>query len=230
MRVLDVGCGSGDVSLLAAELVGRTGEVIGVDRAAAAVDRASQCAQARGAHNIRFLEGDPAELEFDRPFDAVVGRLVLMYYPDPVAALRKLTTRVRSGGLTAFQEIDIANCRSMPGAPLFDRSVELIRRSLGATGARIDQGLMLYPVFMAAGLPGPAMRMDAAIAGGPPSAPFLELVAELIQSLLPAMEQLGIATAAEVDVPSLASRMQDEVVASKGVVISPALVGAWATR
>jgi ubiquinone/menaquinone biosynthesis C-methylase UbiE len=79
MRVLDVGCGSGDVAFLAAQFVGPGGEVVGVDQAAAAVNRATARAQVRGIGNVRFLEGDPTELQFDRPFDAVVGRLVLMY-------------------------------------------------------------------------------------------------------------------------------------------------------
>src|SRR6516165_8921603 len=105
MRVLDVGCGSGDVAFLAAELAGPGGEVIGVDRAAA-VNRATTRVQARHTSNVRFAEGDPAEMRFDRPFDAVVGRLVLMYYADPVDAVRKLAGHLRDGGLIVFQELD----------------------------------------------------------------------------------------------------------------------------
>ncbi|HEV2992066.1 MAG TPA: methyltransferase domain-containing protein, partial [Candidatus Angelobacter sp.] len=73
MRVLDVGCGSGDVAFLAADLVGPTGEVIGADCAAAAAQRATARAQARDLRNVKFLEGDPTEMQFDRPFDAVIG-------------------------------------------------------------------------------------------------------------------------------------------------------------
>jgi len=90
MRVLDVGCGGGDVAFLVANLVGPGGEVVGTDRASSAIQWAISRAQFRSMSNIRFLEGDPTEMSFDEPFDAVVGRLILMYYPDPVAALRKL--------------------------------------------------------------------------------------------------------------------------------------------
>jgi ubiquinone/menaquinone biosynthesis C-methylase UbiE len=117
MRILDVGCGSGDVAFLAADLVGATGEVVGTDRAAAAVQRATARAQARDLRNVSFLEVDPAEMQFDRPLDAVIGRLVLMYYPDPVGTVRRLAGHVREGGLIIFQEFDIANCRSLPLAP-----------------------------------------------------------------------------------------------------------------
>jgi SAM-dependent methyltransferase len=229
MRVLEVGCGSGDVAFLAADLVGPTGAVIGADRAAAAAQRASARAQARDLRNVKFLEGDPAEIQFDRPFDAVIGRLVLMYYPDPADAVRRLAGRVREGGLILFQEFDIANCRLLPLAPTFERHISWIKQTLSATGARTQLGLELYSVFVAAGLPGPTMRMDALIGGGPDCLVY-ELVAEVTRSLLPVMEKLKIATATEVDVSSLAQRLRDEVVAANGVVLSPGLIGSWSRK
>jgi SAM-dependent methyltransferase len=229
MRVLDVGCGSGDVAFLAADLVGPTGEVVGGDRAAAAAQRATARAQARNLRNVKFLEGDPTEMQFDRPFDAVIGRLVLMYYPNPVDAVRRLAGHVREGGLIIFQEFDIANCRSLPLAATFERHTNWIKQTLSATGARTQLGLELYSVFVAAGLPGPTMRMDAVIGGGP-DCPVYELVADVTRSLLPVMEKLKIATATEVDVASLAQRLRDEVVAAKGVVLSPGLIGSWSRK
>jgi 2-polyprenyl-3-methyl-5-hydroxy-6-metoxy-1,4-benzoquinol methylase len=212
MRVLDVGCGSGDVAFLAADLVGLSGQVVGVDRERTAVEWANARAHSRGMRNVNFVEGDPAEMEFGQQFDAIVGRIVLMYYPDPVDTIRKLARHVRPGGLIVFQEFDTANCRSLPVAPVFERSVEWIKQTLAATGARIQLGLELYPMFLAAGLPGPSLRMDALIGGGP-ECPAYELVAEVIQSLLPVMEKLKIATAAEVEISTLAQRMREEVVA-----------------
>jgi len=153
MRVLDVGCGSGDVAFLAADLVGLSGQIVGVDRERRAIDWANARAHSRGTRNVNFVEGDPAEMEFDQLFDAIVGRLVLMYYPDPVDTIRKLMRHVRSDGLIVFQELDLENARSLPVAPVFERSVTWIKQTLSATGARIQLGLELYPVFVAAGLP-----------------------------------------------------------------------------
>jgi 2-polyprenyl-3-methyl-5-hydroxy-6-metoxy-1,4-benzoquinol methylase len=226
MRVLDVGCGSGDVAFLAADLVGLSGEVVGVDCERKAVDWANARAHSRGISNVNFLEGDPAEIEFDQQFDAIVGRLVLMYYPDPVDTIRKLIRHVRPEGLIVFQELDMTNARSVPFAPLFEHSLTWIKQTLSATGARIQMGLELYPVFLAAGLPGPSMRVDALIGGGP-QCPLFEILTELTQSLLPVMEKLKIASAAEVGIPTLAQRMRDEVVALKGVVLSGGFIGAW---
>jgi SAM-dependent methyltransferase len=229
MRVLDVGSGSGDVAFLAAELVGPSGEVIGADQAAEAVSRATARAQARGIRNVRFLEGDPAELRFDQPFDAVVGRLVLMYYPDPVNAVRKLALCLRDEGLIVFQEFDFATALSMPPAPTYERNVGWFKQALTATGAQIHLGLQLYGVFLAAGLPAPSMRMDALVGGGPDNVVY-EIVAGVAKSLLPVLEKLKITTATEVDLSSLAQRIRDEVVASNGVILSPGLIGAWSSK
>ena len=229
MRILDVGCGGGDVTLLALELVGPSGKVIGADRAISALQRATERARARRIENVEFFEGDPTEMQFDRPFDAIIGRFVLMYYPDPVDAIRKLASHVRDGGLIVFQEFDLANWRSLPPAPTFERHIGWIKQTLIATGARTQLGPELYSVFVDAGLPGPSMRMDAVI-GGRPDCPAFELTAEVTRSLLPAMEKLKIATAKEVDIANLVGHMRDEVVGARGVVLSPALIGAWSRK
>src|SRR5215471_14941118 len=78
MHVLDVGCGVGDVSLLAATLVGPSGAVLGIDRSAKSVDVARRRAAAAGQVSVHF---EAVELDAFSPkqkFDAVIGRLVLM--------------------------------------------------------------------------------------------------------------------------------------------------------
>ena len=57
-----------------------------------------------------------------------------------------------------------------------------------------------------------------------------EMLPEIVRSLLPIMKRLGIATAAEVEVESLALRIREEVGANDGIVISPSLIGACATH
>ena len=121
MRVLDVGSGAGDVALLVAELIGKTGEVIGTDRAPAAIAAASRAAELRSLGNVHFREGDPAEMAFEQPFDAVVGRYVLLYSDDRSLMLRRLARHLRPGGLIVFHEPDWSCVRSVPPAPSYDR-------------------------------------------------------------------------------------------------------------
>src|SRR5689334_19199253 len=64
MRVLDVGSGAGDVAFLCSTLVGPTGQVVGMDKAAAAVDAATERARSSGFDNVTFALGDPVEMAF----------------------------------------------------------------------------------------------------------------------------------------------------------------------
>ena len=107
MSVLDVGSGAGDVALLAADLVGSEGRVVGVDRNGAGLGVARARAKAAGFSHVTFREGNLTDIGLDEKFDAVVGRLVLMYQPDPAATLRRLASHLKSGGIVAFGEYNI---------------------------------------------------------------------------------------------------------------------------
>jgi 2-polyprenyl-3-methyl-5-hydroxy-6-metoxy-1,4-benzoquinol methylase len=104
MRVLDVGCGPGDVSLLVAERVSPTGEVVGVDTNDRVLRLARARASASGATHVRFVQTDLRELRVDTLFDAVVGRFVLMYLADPADVVHRVARYVCPGGVVAFQE------------------------------------------------------------------------------------------------------------------------------
>ena len=73
------------------------------------------------------------------------------------------------------------------------------------------------------------MRMDTLVSGEPDS-PVYKLLAEAVRSLAPTLEQLSIASAAQVKIDSLADRMRKEVVAKRGIAMSYGLVGAWAAK
>jgi SAM-dependent methyltransferase len=225
MRVLDVGCGSGDVSLLAARIVGPTGEVVGVDRAAAAVETAIRRSLDAGASNTRFVIGDPVEIELGGSFDAVVGRMVLMFSRDPSDMLCKLARHLRPGGVIAFQEVDFTGCRSLPGMPTFSRCVRWIADSLERSGSDPYLGLKLYAAFQAAGLPSPILFVHAGIGAGPDH-PLYSVVTDLVRTLLPTLEEFGLAARTDVDIENLRRRLSDEVVSGGGTVVGPSLVGA----
>ena len=227
MRVLDVGSGAGDVAFLAAELVGERGEVVGADRSGDAVAKARQRAAARSLRHVSFREGDPAAMAFDRPFDAVVGRYVLLYQPDPAAMLRKLASYLRPGGVVVFHEPDWYGVRSIPVSPLYHRCSDWIVETLLRSGAASHTGLGLHRAFVGAGLPAPAMRLDALIGGGPNAADLLHLNADIVASLLPEMERLGVATAADVKIESLADRMIAEAISLDALLVGRYEVGAW---
>jgi ubiquinone/menaquinone biosynthesis C-methylase UbiE len=99
-RVLDVPCGSGPSLLPAAERVGPTGRVIGVDYAEQMVAIAREKATAAGLGNVELSVGDMTALDgtFAEPFDAVVCSLGLFFVDDMPALLRSLVGLLRPGG------------------------------------------------------------------------------------------------------------------------------------
>lgn len=228
MRVLDVGSGAGDVAFIAADLVGETGEVIGTDKAVAALTTATQRAAAIGLHNVSFRAGDPTDIAFDRPFDAVVGRYVLLFQADAAAMVRALMRQhLRPGGLMVFHEPDWTNVRSFPPAPTYDRCCQWVVDAFRGAGTDTNAANNLYTAFAGAGLPSPQMRMQTFVGGSAGCADWLEVVAGLAISLLPMMEQLGIATAAEVEIATLSQRLQREVTASEHMIIGRSEIVAW---
>lgn len=68
----------------------------------------------------------------------------------------------------------------------------------------------------------------ASHAGGGPDTPAYGYIAETMRSLLPVAERLGVVTAAEADVDTLAARLREETVGQKACIMLPPLVGAWA--
>src|SRR6266481_1788176 len=103
-RVLDLGSGVGDVAMLGARLVGPSGEVVGIERDPRSLDRARARVAEAGLHNVSFIQSDVSQITASKPFDAVVGRFILMWLPDPTSVLRQLSLVVRPGGVVAFQE------------------------------------------------------------------------------------------------------------------------------
>jgi SAM-dependent methyltransferase len=229
MRVLDIGCGVGDVSMLCAGLVGAEGAVVGVDRDPAALARARERVATAELPNVRFIEGDFRELPPGEPFDAVVGRAVLMYAADPAAALRSLLPHLRSGGIAALQEFDYTTLVAVPSFALIEQLADWWRRTAGQTGIELQMGFKLFPTYVAAGLPGPELHGETILGGGPDFVGYAYL-AGIFRSILPLMERFGIARASAVDVDTLADRLREESLSNGSVIALQMVVGGFARK
>jgi SAM-dependent methyltransferase len=188
-RVLDVGAGTGALSLLAAELGHR---VTGVDLSQGMLDRARAKAEAQGLE-IEFVIG-PAEAPPAGPFDAVIERHVLWTAPDPLASLRAWREVAPEGRVILFE-----GAWGTPGlvARAREAAVDVVRRIYGMPPdhhapydpeilsslplARLDSPRPIIEVAVAAGWR--AVRLFrlrdvewAQRAGSPPVLGWLELV------------------------------------------------------
>lgn len=226
MRVLDVGCGAGDVTFLAASLVGETGSVVGIDKSPDAIALARQRAEGAKLTNVRFETTDLSDISPEDPFDAVVGRLILLYLPDAPAALRSLATHVKPGGVLVFQEVDLSTARCEPSIPLFESHLETIRETLRRAGVNVDMGSALYRNFRSAGLSNPDMIGHVRVEASAESDVY-EQLAGIARALMPLIERFGVATAESLDLATFPGRLRAEVVSHEAVIIAPLLVGAW---
>jgi ubiquinone/menaquinone biosynthesis C-methylase UbiE len=230
MRVLDLGSGAGDVTLLAARIVGPRGRVVGLDSSPKAILSARGRAERAGIGNVEFVQADLLAVGDMRdsivgPFDAVVGRLVLEFMPEPSQVLRQASRLVNPGGIVCFQEVDNWYTWAYPETELWQQLRIWFMEALSRSGIQPRMGLLLYQTFTDAGLPEPTMRLEAAIGGGP-NAPAA-VWANLIRGALPVMQRLGLARAGTIDPDSLTDRLLADVRTHNGVVIAPAMIGAW---
>ena len=97
-RVLDVGCGFGDTTQRIAELVGPTGEAVGVDAAARFIETARAEAAEAGVGNARFEVADVQTTSFDERFDLAFSRMGTMFFANPVPAMRNVRQALVPGG------------------------------------------------------------------------------------------------------------------------------------
>ena len=227
-RVLDIGSGVGDVAMLAANLVGSTGEVVGIERDSRSIARARSRVAEAGLHNVSFTQSDANQVASEKLFDAAVGRFILQFLPDPVAVLHSLSRLIRPGGVLAFHEVTYAPFLLLSAhLPLWSAAASLVHETLQRSGANTEIGLALCRIFQEAGLPPPTMGMEILLGNDPD---FTRWTYELLCSLQPQIQQLSLSLETLGDFATLPERLHAEVAASKTVVPFVALVGAWSHK
>ena len=217
MRVLDLGCGRGDVAMLVADLVGSEGQVLGVDRDESAVAHARQRAQDAGRSNLQFVVADIDTFGSEiAPFDALTTRRTLMYLADPAATLRRIATLLKPGAIVAVQEHDF---RMVPAStselPLHRKVNQWMWRTVEAEGANICMGFDLAPTFARAGLELETLRVEAI--AQTPTAHFP--IGLLARAMLPRVVASGVATADEIEPDTLDRRLLAERQAANATFI-----------
>ena len=128
MTLLDCGCGEGTITVDLAELTA-PGQVVGLDIAAIALQRAKQLAKDRGVSNLRFEEGSVYELPYENgSFDAVFSHTVFDHLTDKPAALREMRRVLKTGGMLGLRASDIGVRVIEPPDPLIERFWSLFVR------------------------------------------------------------------------------------------------------
>ena len=152
MSCLDVGCGSGDVTLKMAALVGTEGNVVGVDRDQSILQLASQEAERQGL-SVTFRRLDTEELAQESAYDLVFARYLLSHLPRPQRAVELMVRAVRPGGRLVLEDVFFPGHICYPANAAFDRYLELYQAVASAKeGGDAAIGVRLLGMALEAGL------------------------------------------------------------------------------
>ena len=229
MRVLEIGCGIGEVSLITARLVGPHGRLHCVDTDGKALEIAQGRVRSAGHDHVSFEQTDVASHTPVRTYDAVIGRHVLIRMADALEVLRQAVRMVHVGGVIAFQEYDVSYFpRGFPELPLMFSVQQLIVDYYKRAVTRPDIGSQLFWLMQEAGLPAPECRFECVMDGGPHSTLY-EWLTETVRMLLPEMETLGMTPSGVVS-DTLAQRLREEAVEKRGIAIMSPMIGAFARK
>jgi SAM-dependent methyltransferase len=227
MRVLDLGCGTGAATFVAADLVGPGGSVVGVDHSPEALARARVRAAQRGLAQVQFIEGDIHDPAPGGTYDAIVEQLALWLVPDPAEVLRRQATVLRPGGLVVPIEVDLLLQYSEPEMPLLTQMGSWGLQAL-AGSPLLSTGRRLWAITEEAGL-----RPLGMIGIQQPRAPvdeaYLAFYVEQTRNLEPIIVGAGVATAEEIGMETLEQRVREEWERTRAVIGDVIMRGAWAT-
>jgi ubiquinone/menaquinone biosynthesis C-methylase UbiE len=228
MRVLDIGCGPGDVTILVAELVGPTGRVVGIDSNKEIIRAARQRRSEPGFNNVEFIHSDAEKFDRYSDYDAVVCRYVLIHQTDPARFLRVMTELVRPGGVIAVHEMDASRgIHSNPPIPLLHRMAELAQQAFAQTGTATDAGGRLVQLFWEAGLPAPSLFAETVVESSRDSL-ILPWVTDTLRQLLPGLIATGRVTKEEADIDTLTDRLRHAADAMRSQLELVPQVCGWA--
>ena len=216
-RVLDVGCGNGDLSRYVAGLAGPSGEVVAIDRSEQALATAQTVDADPGAAHIQYravdLSGDLPDLG---RFDAIVGRRVLMYLPDAAKTLERLAAMAKPDAILAFQEHARAGLPAGLGDLALHRQLyDWNWSTVAAEGGDVRLALRLAELMQQLGLSVEEARGEAILLH--PNQP--SFVPTLTQAMLPRIVERGIATVEQIDPDTLTQRIKDEHRAVGGTIV-----------
>ena len=228
MRVLDLGCGAGDVSMLAAELVGAAGSVVGIDRSSEVLAVATERARAAGLRQIHFEQASVETFSSDETFDLVIGRYILIHQVDPIGFLRAAARLVTPGGAIAFHEIRLQQkFDSSPYVPLWQLAGNLFQTACQSALPNYDVSDRLIECFSEAGLPQAHLFCEGILGGGLDS-PLYAWLSETLHSFLPQLAKIGIKLNELIGMATLESNLRAAVVEARSQIVAPAQICAWA--
>ena len=224
MRVADIGCGVGTVTTLLAELVGPTGQAVGVDFSGAQIAQARELAPSEFS-NVSFIEASATDTGLPyESFDLVYCRFLLIHLTEPGLALREMHNLLKQGGILVCEDGDLTSAGSEPPSKL--NAFSDLFGGLGPVwGVDYTLGRQLFQMVLTADFSEPEITYNQPVAARGENKRFLELsLAEAGSAFVKA----GLITSEELDGVLVEMRRvaEDETV----LAVMPRMSQVWARK
>lgn len=195
MRVLDLGCGGGAVTVRMAALVGAEGEVVGIDLDQSILQLAQREAEDLNLP-VTFRHLDAEELKEVATYDFAYARYLLSHLRHPQQALETMVQALRPGGRLVVEDIFFPGHVCYPPNAAFQRYVELYQAVVRAKGADPTIGARLMSMALDAGLTDVKVELVVPIFRNGEGKRVGQVTVEHIRE---AVLSAGLATSTEVD-------------------------------
>jgi ubiquinone/menaquinone biosynthesis C-methylase UbiE len=192
---LDVGCGTGEVSLDLARMVGPTGRVVGIDTDGVALELAREAA-GEGGVTAQFLCSDAAAPPEHAVFDLAFARLLLSHLADASAVLRAMGEAVHPGGVVAVEDLFTGTLRADPPEQALDRLQDIYSAIVRFHGGDPTIGPRLRALLSSAGL---VEVQEETVTNLMRSTEQKLFIVELLDNTRDAILQAGVTDASELD-------------------------------
>ncbi len=151
MRLLDVGCGTGSITVGLAGYIS-PGDVIGIDSGEAEINTAVESAKDLGLINVKFQIADPTSLPFvENEFDAVFAGSAIEFIPDATAAIDQIARVLKPGGVVGLSGGTPSRHIALPDEPFIHRYREIHRAVRVSRGEHPEMGIEQIGLLRSAG-------------------------------------------------------------------------------
>jgi ubiquinone/menaquinone biosynthesis C-methylase UbiE len=152
IRMLDLGCGGGNVALMAAQMVGEKGHVTAIDFDSEIISLAQQDAVANGIENVSFQAQSAYDIAFDDTFDISYSRFLLSHLQQPLQVLKHMIRATKAGGKIIVEDVQFSGHFCYPACDAFDTYLQYYTTAAINNGHNPEMGPMLAGLFHEAGI------------------------------------------------------------------------------
>jgi 2-polyprenyl-3-methyl-5-hydroxy-6-metoxy-1,4-benzoquinol methylase len=214
MRILVVGCGCGDETIMIAQKMGSEGEIVAIDVNAEQIEQAMKSAESMGLQDkVKYLNKSVYDLnDEDGNYDLILCRFVIAHLADPKNAVMILRDRLRPSGILAAQEPIVSTCSSQPHSPALERYIGLMMEFGKVSNRDFDMAKQIPSLFQSCGLNIQSQEWQPRVFG-----PDKRMVTMSAVECAPALEKAGLISQSEAK--SLISAIDEEVVKQQDVIL-----------